>query len=348
MPEKMLRYSTPDGDIPTVVKERWEQYGVDYAAEHELHVKKHEGESGVFEIPSIISGSFPECGLLLHQYDNALGNCGKIIIMPGYDAIMEIQEELKRPDGCICTETDYEGGMALPNHLHPPLAYSIDDKFVGPVVEQIRNNKGTLFRVRVLSEDGTRVQSRLYAEIKTPKKVQYLQEPTCMKYAELVEVETDMALTELDKHGYPENLRSLSMLIGGITFKNIKQHIDEKNSVRIHTGKQEKFVGYSKVPIYLGSRGENNLSDYGISVPPTLEENIAEGFRHVELLHEAEVSEKVEWHWLIAGDETSVVAEISGKPDLLLGSEDAGDIFWWRGEDPLFLHYLRKKVLEGH
>ncbi len=349
MAKKMLLYTTPDGDIPPQVRQSWQKFAVEYAAKHNLDTIE---DPKRWEVPVIIPGAFPAVGLLLYQHENQYGNNRKVIIQAGYKVIMEVQKKVGRLDGC--KEIDYEGGMAVPLHMHPKLVYSINDRgdsnnnvLIGSVVDEAKNEQGTLYRVRSMTSDGRYVESRIYSEVRTPDNVQLLQRPSGIKLAELHTIESKIDMYKLVEQGYPKNINPLDQYCGSVEFKNILDKLDPTKLATVRTGKQEQFIGHSNTPMLLGSIGGYNLDKFGITIPNALEDNIPIQFRHLEELHKGEVSGKVDWHWLMTGYKTAVVGELSGKPDLGKGSEDAGDLFF-HSDDPLFLLFLRTKIEEGH
>ncbi|MBD3310656.1 hypothetical protein GF351_05545 [Candidatus Woesearchaeota archaeon] len=351
-PAKMRLYSTDDGDIPCPVREAWQEFAAEYARTHKLDTVD---DPQRWEVPSVIPGAFPAVGLLLYQHDNNWGNCRKLIIEAGYEDIMKVQEKLGAEGSC--DELDYQGGMALPLHRHPYLAYSVtemdkatgDRKFLGSVVDEFKAGELHLFRIRMPTWDGKYVDSCIYAEMKTGTNVDYIREPSNIRLAHFCLLEASMNPENMNNHGYPRNIRPLKDYVQACTFHDIDKEFNPRHLATIRAGKQEQFIMHGDAPVYLGSKGSDNMGQFqreGISVPPPLEVNVTKEFRNMFKL-ERGVSEPVDWHWAVAGKHTFCMGELSGMPHLGRGSVDAGDLFY-HPDDPLFLALMRKTVEEGH
>ncbi len=333
MSKKMLLYTGKQ--LPDKVIEEWRNFAAEYAHKHQLPMKN---DPGLWEVANIIPGMFPAVGALVYQFANQDGNCAKIIIQPGYDDIMRVQERIGKLEGCI--ESEYTNGMILPLHRHPKLVYH-GDNFVGSVVEEHNASGGTLFRVRVIA--GNNVESRIYAQAGEDKDVY---EANGLIKARHIKTEATIDLTDITASKYPADLRNLSDY-NQSDFDPLKSN---ETAFTIRIGKQETFLGFSETPMYIGSVGEDNLSYYGISLPSGLENNMSSDFRHVETLTQFNDPYRVEgWHWLMANIDTAAVYEVSGMPHLGMGSVDAGDLFPVadKTDDPLYIFNIRP-VEEGH
>ena len=333
----MLLYKTETGDIPEIVASAWKDFAVDYALLNNLDTKPN---IDLWEVPCIVESAFPAVGALIYQHDNGLGNCRKVLIMPGAEQIRNVEEVIGLVEDC--EEIDYAGGMALPLHRHPKLAYDQEGNFFGSVLDEIAHENGNLYRVRVV--DGNNVESRVYRELLPTYIMREV--PDASGLVRAFFVETEYSCTIPSPADYPPNLQDLEHLTN-IPYASVAAE-PPAELITIRTGKQEQFIGHSDVPTLLGGYGLNNLDSFNAAVPALLEMNVGVNHRELSQLQRGEVSEPIDWHWLLAGQETSCVGELSGMPHLGKGSEDAGDLYYSAGQDPLHLKFMRTKVMEGH
>ena len=345
--EKVLLYKTKTGDIPEKVVRAWQEFGAEYAQKQNLGTGS---DASKWEVPCIISGEFPRFGVLLWQYANRNGNCGKIAVIPGYEDILKVQKKIGELPGC--EPTDWKSGMVSPLHSHPKLLYRGKD-FVGSVVGTRNSLEGKIYRVREMSKDGEKARSLILSQVNADQRAQSLFDLTSgLEVASFVREEAIIDLANKKGSGYPLAIteNSLDSYAKEINFKKLYE-LNDGEIFTIRTGKQEQFVGLTDDPILSGGQGEDNLQKYGVKLPGKPGVNIPNGFRNLTELKKGEVSPPVDWHWFIAGEKTAAMGEIAGMPHLGLGSVDAGDIFYrenYPEEDPLFLEFARTKVLEGH
>lgn len=339
----MLIYKTPTGGIPEEVRQAWQEFAVDYARREKLGTVE---DPEAWEVPDIILSAFPSVGLLLYQYPkgNQNGNCGKVVVEAGSEDIALMESKLGNLPGCI--EVKYNGGMGVPLHSHPKLVFNSDGKFKGSVVSELGTEGQRVYRVRVV--EGRQVHSDIYAEQALPAGVKNIfSRPTGILAAEFVEREATFDIADLAGSGYPTRLND-NTLREARPRKEYNPRDTSVSSIRV--GKQEQFTGLGDILMYIGGKGDENLSKQGLVLPYGLEENVDQTHRHVYQLQKGMTTPPVKWHWLMAGKQTATVGEISGMPHLGQGSIDGGDLFYRcnRAEDPLFVKYLRTSVLGGH
>jgi hypothetical protein len=343
----MITYQTPEEKIPEEVVRKWQNFAVDYALKNMLPTKP---DPDKWEVMNVIPGAFPSVGALLWQYENRGGNCAKIVLFPGYNDIIRVQDALGELPGY--QNIDYSGGMVAPLHSHPKLVFK-GENFFGSVVDETGRDQKRIFRVRFIDYGTGFATSDIYAQLVTSEKIKTnFGVPTGIIPAEIISREATIDLLDKKASGYPNR----------ITTKSLEEYLQEKEHrmledvsmqdlFTIRTGKQEQFVGFSDAPLYLGGFGENNLLDSGLEIPRVMERNVGKEYRNIQELKKGEVSPPVKWHWVLAGKDTAAFWEISGMPHLSQGSIDAGDIFYVENAkevDPLYLEFVRKTILEGH